>query len=350
MERLNNDILTNGGTKLMKNTMEIYFDKEFLFPYNYLDAVDYLLEQYDKSAIYFILESDKLKITNCKIICVIVIEYQNLKTKKYDIIDNVILFPFNLPINYIHLKIVSNGAQLECGIKKGGINFLKEHYPNLQNPEKYSNYLKLSVYDLVMKSKSLIESKQNYTVLYIGKSQKIKNRLYKHETIQKICREYSIYHSETDIFVMLLHPKSKLYDSYEFDDFFSSVTLGNSNWQNNSYLTNKIGNNELLSVTEAMFIQIFNPFYNKKFNQSNPRISQKTYKILTENSVDKITIGLNLYFQECKDIINLSSESIRTESHKLICFSCDLVSLFDKSSTTINIEKIDDEEYSIINS
>lgn len=86
----------------------------------------------------------------------------------------MILFPFNILINYVHLKIVSNGAQLECAIKKEGINFLQRHYPNVSNPEKYSNYLKLSVYDLVMKSKSLIETKQNYTVLYIGKSQEIK--------------------------------------------------------------------------------------------------------------------------------------------------------------------------------
>lgn len=335
----------------MEKTMEIYFDKEFLFPYNYLDAVDHLLEPYGKSAIYFILESDKLKITNCKIISgKIVIEYQNLKTKKCYIIDNVILFPFNIPINYVHLKIVSNGAQLECGIKKEGINFLRKHYPNVSNPEKYSDYLKLSVYDLVMKSKSLIETKQNYTVLYIGKSQEIKKRLYKHETIQKISREYSLYHSETEIAVMLLHPKSKLYNSYEFNAYFSNITLGNPNWQNNSYLANKIGNNELLSVTEAMFIQTFKPFYNKKFNHSNPQISQKTYKILAENSVDKIIIGLNLFFQECKDIINLSSNSICTENHKLIWFSCDLASLFAKANLTIKIEKIDDEKYSIINS
>lgn len=56
---------------------------------------------------------------------------------------------------------------------------------------------------------------------------------------------------------MLLHHKSKLYNSYEFNDYFSNITFGNSNWQNNSYLANKIGNNELLSVIEAMLIQTF---------------------------------------------------------------------------------------------
>lgn len=52
-------------------------------------------------------------------------------------------------------------------------------------------------------------SLDEFTLLYIGQSKNLIERLESHKTIQKICRECDLEYNDFEILIMALHPKAK---------------------------------------------------------------------------------------------------------------------------------------------
>lgn len=334
----------------MKNCIEIYFDNEHIFPYMYLDDAKDILENFEKSTLYFIMSTPKLKIIdylfyNGKII----VRYKNLVTGQINYIDNILFFKFDIPYKFIEINISGPGSYMEYGLKNEGIEYLKLTNPTVLKDYDFSRKIKISIYDLVMLNNSKKETIQFYEVLYIGKSIHIAKRLSSHEHILKIYRDYNIEHDNLEIMVMVLHPKTKLLHDIEITNLSTTITLGNSKWEEKSFLSQKLGVQEMLDISEALMIRIFKPKYNISFNNDKENFTQKTYNVLLNEQINKIIISFNLFFQKYKEVISIKSKEFDTESKKGIIFTCSIDDLYENKKAGIQTEKLDDKIYNLLN-
>ncbi|HIR52666.1 MAG TPA: hypothetical protein IAB39_04590 [Candidatus Onthovicinus excrementipullorum] len=315
----------------------------------YLDDAKDILEKFEKSTLYFIMSTSKLKIIdymfyNGKII----VHYENLVTKQINYIENILFFNFNIPYKYIEINISDPGSYIEYGLKDEGIEYLKLTNPTVLKDYDFSKKIKISIYDLVMLNNSKKETIQFYEVLYIGKSIHITKRLSSHEHILKIYRDYNIEHNNLEIMVMVLHPTTKLFQDIEIADLFTTITLGNSKWEEKSFLSQKLSAQEMLDISEALMIRIFKPKYNISFNNDKENFTQKTYNVLFRKKINRIIISFNLFFQKYKEVISIKSKKFNTESKKGIIFTCSIDDLYENKKVRIQTEKLDDKMYKLL--
>ena len=123
------------------STMEIYADNTFLFPYNYFEFMrenEWL--PFSDYCIYFIMQRDKLKIEDFRFENgLFSIKYLNCNINKIYEIKDIKLFEFEIPDEFVEIKILYSGSCLEIGINEKGRKYLIKN--NLDNSMKTVNEL-----------------------------------------------------------------------------------------------------------------------------------------------------------------------------------------------------------------
>lgn len=329
------------------NLFEIYFDKEFIFPYGYLELFKGAFEYYNDSNIYMVLLRNKLQIMDA--------EFKNdrLSVTYIDLSKNksstltVQIFKISVPDKFILIDIIHCGMAITVQLTTEGFDFIK----NKNGGENISRQTSISIYDFVTLGQKNIKTDEEYEVLYIGEtgtenqSKTIFDRLEKHEKVIKIYRDYNIKYRDKELVVFVLRSKYRLNTFYE-----EGMCLSNSKWENFNDLDIVLTETDLRKITEALLINHFKPEYNKKFKNSILSGSQKTFSKLINAGIDMVSIGLNLFLQDNNDLINLTTKNTKTSSKMRILF-LDLKSLVENKDTKkefITFDDISDDEYRLI--
>ena len=339
----------------MKKLLEIFFDKQFIFPYMHLEDVREQHSHYSNSNIYMVMLARKYKIIDAH--CInqqLVVNYKCLEIDESYKISNIILMPFDVPNGSIETNIRDHGTSIEIGLTNYGIEFIKENQVDFSNGSNIHARKKISIYDLISMSTHNEETSEEYEILYIGQSldngegRNIFGRLSSHEKILKIYRDYNMKYRDKELVIFLLHANSKLH-TITAPDSMTTVYMGNSYWQTTDELGEKITDATVVNVTEAMLIYHFKPQYNIKLKNSVPNLDLKTYSELKNAGVHQIDVVLNLYFEQLKTCIHLLTDTVSVYS-KLRILHCYLESLYDKKDESeIESEDIDDNLYRLIN-
>lgn len=339
----------------IEKTFEIFFEKEYIFPYTYMDLVREQKKEYIDGNIYMIMLTNKLEIIKALFAQGrLFVQYKDLETKKVYQISNLVLFQFNIPDKFVKVEICDYGTSLEIELTIDGLEYINQNFSKMFYEHDFTQKKKVSIYDLLNISTQEVETKNEYKILYIGKSnpdntyQTIFDRLTKHEKILQIYRDYNLKFRNKELMVFLLTAKYKLHNDISLDPL-TTIMFGNSKWKTFDKIGMKITEVNLMDVTEAMLIYHFKPEYNIEFKNSIPNIKLKTYSQLSEAKVNNIYLGLNLYLQKYKNCINLYTDTESVFS-KLRILHCNLNDLYKNTSqTSIIAEDISDTEYWLIN-
>ncbi|MGL6220080.1 MAG: hypothetical protein ACRC36_18700, partial [Lacrimispora sphenoides] len=115
-----------------KCAIELYVNKKYLFPNNYLDeAQSSILADENDYDIYFILHGDAYKIRGIKENgCLLHISVVNItKNSKY-LIDFDVFESFRVPYcSYLEISLVDEGSILKVEFNDKGIEYLKKYCP-----------------------------------------------------------------------------------------------------------------------------------------------------------------------------------------------------------------------------
>ena len=329
--------------------MEIYFDKQIIFPYMFLNDIQEVYDgEYDEANIYMLMLCDKLEIVEVVVekLYILVI-YKNVadgNKKEIKLYYNTFL-GIDISKEYVKTSVEKFGIILKVEIEENAFTCLKNM---MGMPSAISNVFRLNIYDLI----SICERKKitydDYRVLYIGQSnprseyRTIFDRLRKHEKVTSIFSDYNLEYRDKELIVFILHAKSKLYN------FASLVCLGSSKWQEYDSVGDKIDDTAIIDVAEAMLIYHLKPQYNIKLKDSIPNINMKIYNQLISAGLKRIEIGINLYMQTYKKRINLLTEEQKIKTGFRI-LKCDLTELFQKKQEAeIVYEDLPDYMYDII--
>lgn len=332
------------GSKLL----EIFFDKQYIAPYMYLDDIKTHYEQFSDSNIYMIMLSDKYEIVEVsKFDRKLNIKYKCLSSNEEKVINFTI--PFFIPIEFIEYEVCDHGTALELSIGEQGVEFI-----NQQKIYSVPNKIKRTIYDLINISNSNIETSNTFEVLYIGQSitknngRNIYDRLSNHEKILKIYRDYNLKYRNKELMVFLLRCNSKLINKFSDYEFKNEIIMGNSRWKETDELGSKLTDYSLINITEAMLIYHFKPKYNIKFKNSVPNVELKVYSELQNAGVSEIYVGLNLFFEASKNRNQLYTDFSQVKA-KLRILKCSLEKLYHKNiETDIEIEDVSDFMYELI--
>ncbi len=327
-----------GGVNLSCD-LEIYFDEKYIFPYKYLDYItqDNDISVYNNFAIYLIMSTAKLKITsavyNADEIC---ITYRNEKTGKiYTIINKI--FPIQIPSNYISININKSKYSVIIKLTENSYDFLVDNKIEPQIAKLLiSKGLKIDIYALIMRNDNVFLNE--FSLLYIGQSRNLIRRLTSHKTIQKIVRDCTLEYEESEIFIMLMHPKAKRIDSFEIPKLSLQGHIGQSSTNDGNDLIENIDSSEILDAAEIMLIQAFRPKYNIMHKNANPSKKQKKYTKFYDANIKNICVSFDLEF-EC-DTINLRTETLDTQNCFGLMLKCQLTELSNNDEVDIEIDYI----------
>lgn len=333
-----------------KTLMEIWFDHFLVFPYKYLDWLSQdQWSDFSESAIYFVLQSDRKRILDYEYKNGgLQIVYRNMKTQQQYTIGPFPFFNFDIPDQFVQIKIHS-GILVEIGLNSAGINYFQNCDPGILNEYNLSTPFKITLFDLIAHYEQQFGTVNQYPLLYIGQSIKMRERFLRHETVHKIIRDLEISDPDTEVLITMYHPTSKFYSEHVFKNLNSTAILGNSQWKEYSFLSGTIGDAELLDATEAILIQFFNPRYNVIYKNTLPNNAQKTYTKLEENHIQKLQVNLDLRTHR-GDTIHLTTDTASTNASKAIILSCDLSVLDRDKQCEIHVRELSDWEYAILNS
>lgn len=324
---------------MKKSTMEIFFDKLFLFPYKYIGFLDSeQWEPFSDFAIYCVLSRDKLEVTDC---CfkhgVLSIKFLNVLSNKSEKIADIDIFGINMPDEYVSVNIINAGAAIKIDINQYGKKHLIENGVNLFDKSCDTYTIKITIYQLLYMLEEKEGTIENLSLLYIGQSKHTEKRLANHKKIQEIIRDKDLNSPGKEIMVLLCHPVAKYYSRTNFDSLNLNVVMGNT-LQNDQQINN-IGRKEILDVAEAMLIQFFNPPYNDVFKKTVPNKKQRTYSVMESNNINEIKLVFQLYLDN-NITLNISTDSSKTKKQKILILSCTTENLSQEKSGCIKTEKI----------
>ena len=328
--------------------MEIYFDKEIVFPYAFLAGIQQRYDKYNDCNIYMLMLADKLEILSvrCQKEC-IRIKYKNLVTKEKNILKLAYrrLWNLQIPRRFIKLQIENFGTILDITLNEQGKRFLVQMYPHIMCE---NVNIKINVYDLLNVCMTENDIQEKMTVLYIGQSSPQKeyktifDRLRKHEKILEVFRRYNLEYRDKELMVFLGHVKSKLHN------MGGMLILSSSMWEKYDSVGEIIDESSIIDISEAMLIYHYKPKYNIKLKDSIPNINMKTYNQFIKAGVDRIDLGLDLYFEDCEIQINLETDTQQVFS-KMRILHCLTEELYQKQiDAHIYYEDVDDELYKLI--
>ncbi|HBU90676.1 MAG TPA: hypothetical protein DEB53_05645 [Bacillus pumilus] len=325
--------------------LDIFFDKQYIAPYMYLEDIKIHYEEFSDSNIYMIMLSDKYEIVEVsKIHQKLNVKYKNLSSNEEKVIN--FTMPFFIPSEFIEFEVCDHGTALEVSIGQQGAEFI-----NQQKIYNVPNKIKWTIYDLVNISNYDIETIKSFEVLYIGQSitknsgRNIYDRLSNHEKILKIYRDYNLKYRNKELMVFLLRCNSKLINKFSDHEFKNEIIMGNSRWKETDELGFKLTDYALINVTEAMLIYHFKPKYNIKFKNSVPNVELKVYSELQNAGVSEIYVGLNLFFEASRNRNQLYTDFSQVKA-KLRILKCSLEKLYHKNiETDIEIEDVSDFMY-----
>lgn len=329
--------------------MEVYFSKEFIFPYMFLDEIEKSHMEYSDTNIYMIMLQNRLEIIEAKFHKgVLNIKYRDLIMKEMFNIDNILLFPFYISDESLNISIINFGIAIEVSIDSKGIDYIERNYPEFSQEREFDKSIKLQIYDIVSWSKSQEITKGEYEILYIGQSnpkdeyKTIYNRLKRHEKILEVYRNYNLEYQNRELMILVLKATSKLHNIYK------NLVLSSSKWQTFDTVGEKISDDSIIDLTEAMLIYHFKPKYNIRLKDAIPNIKLKTYENVVRANIDSIEIGINLFFSGCKDRIVLFTETQYIDS-LLRILRCNLNELYEKNENARIIPvDIEDWEYCLL--
>lgn len=322
--------------------LEIWFDKKFFFPYKYLDYIANDLTYYNGFAIYFVMSAPKLKIS--KAIFTdnqLITTYWNNSANKEITIKNSI-FSFPIADEFVKLDIHKFAYSITIKLLGDARNYLIGLGENSEFIDSLvSNGLKFDIFALIMKNNNA--SLDEFTLLYIGQSKNLIERLESHKTIQKICRECDLEYNDFEILIMALHPKTKKFDRLELQELLLQELFGNSSVNNGEDLITGINSNEVLDAAEIILIQTFRPKYNIMHKESSPNKKQKKYNCFYNEGVSNVSISLDLKF-DC-DIMVLQTNSFSTQGNPGWLLECPVGELSSNKNVEIRKESIGFEIY-----
>ncbi len=331
-----------GGVNLSCD-LDIYFDKKYIFPYKYLDYItnDNDVAVYNNFTIYLIMSTAKLKITKAIFNSgKLYITYRNEKTGKINTITNKI-FPIQIPNNYISINIHKSKYTVTIKLTEDSYDFLIDNNfePTIAKAL-ISEGLKVDIYALIMQNYNI--SLDEFSLLYIGQSSNVIKRLTSHKTIQKIVRDCTLEYEESEILIMLMHPKAKRIDSFEVSKLSLQGLISQSSANNGNDLIENIDSAEILDAVEIMLIQAFRPKYNIMHKKANPSKKQKKYAKFYDANIKNICVSFDLEF-EC-DTINLKTETLNTQNYSGLMLKCPLTELSNNDEVNIEVKYIDDDD------
>lgn len=329
--------------------MEIYFDKQILFPYMSIDLIqENYGTLYDDANIYMLLMRDKFEIIKIKKKHkYVLVLYKNLKNQK---VQKMKLYYYKL----YNMEI--SGSSVIVSIDKFGtvlnIEIQEEVFKKIREENKFlgdvPNKLIINIYDLMNLCDSENIKYENYEILYIGQSNSTKeyrtifDRLKHHEKVVSVFRDYNLEYRDKEFMVMILHARSKLHS------MAPSIIFGNSEWEKFDAVGDKIGNDAIIDVVEAMLIYHFKPHYNIKLKDSIPNINLKTYRQVVEAGLNKIEVGIDLFLQTYRNQLVLSTANQKTTS-KFRVLKCDIENLYNKKQEAeIEFDDWTDEKYTVL--
>ncbi len=323
----------------MSCDLEIYFDEKYIFPYKYLDYIteDSDTSVYNSFAIYLVMSTAKLKITNAVFnadeIC---ITYRNEKTGNINTIINKI-FPIQIPSKYISININKSKCSVTIRLSENSYDFLINNKIEDQKAKLLiSKGLKIDIYALIMRNDDVFLNE--FSLLYIGQSRNLIKRLTSHKTIQKIVRDCTLEYEESEIFIMIMHPKAKRIDSFEISKLSLQGLIGQSSADDGNDLIENIDSTEILDAAEIMLIQAFRPKYNIMHKNASPSKKQKKYTKFYDANIKNVCVSLDLEFEY--DTINLRTETLDTQNCFGLMLKCQLTELSNNDEVDIEIDYI----------
>lgn len=279
-----------------------------MIPYFAIDAAAQLYPEYGGDAVYMILQTDRLELTNIYLdYDPPVIEYRNSATGEFHQLSNLWFFPHPVHRDALHMQIVS-GTLIEIGIKEDW----RRRHPELAL---YSP-IRCSIYDLLTQASRDHETASEYDLLYIGSSRNVYQRLTNHKTLLKIYRHTASDRPNKETFVWILNPKSKLHKQSAGD--LNRIILSSSVWFKEGLLGMDVESENLLYLAEAMLINYFKPTYNEQYVTKMPNTSHTVYAKLRDAGVKNLQMNLNLFMQADKDILSIKTPTINTNKAKHI--------------------------------
>lgn len=323
------------------STMEIYADNIYLFQYNYFEFLgENEWHPFSDYCVYFIMQRDKLKIEDFKFRNgLFSIKYSNCNSNEIFEIENIVLFDFYIPDEYVEIKILYAGSCLEIGINEKGRIFLAENNLDSSNCFYLNNTYKVTIYQFLSMLGKQEKKQEDLELLYIGQSIQPQNRISNHKTLQRIIRDKELNSPGKEIMLLLCHPVTKYYNYFENNSLQLKVVLGNSSWKDTEKEHINIGDSELLDVFEAILIQKFCPPYNVVYKNTVPNNKQKTFLKLEQDNINDIKVFLPLSLDN-DVIMNIFTNEFTTKSRKGLMLSCRTQKLTEKKRVNIQVEEI----------
>ena len=336
-------------TKDFYKVMEVYFDKQIIFPYMFLkDIHKAYQEQYDDCNIYMLMLCDKLEMIEAtQELNYFIVKYKNISSGEVETLKMYYRewFGVDIPPQCIRISIEKFGQILKIEVQKEIFDRIK-FMSGL--PNDMSNILITNIYDLINLCKKDVETCENYNVIYIGQSnpkaeyRTIFDRLEKHEKITEVFRDYNLEYRDKELMVCIMHAKSKLHN------IDGLLALGSTEWNQYDMVGEKIDNAAIIDITEAMLIYHFKPLYNIKLKDSMPNVDMKKYNQIMQARINRVEVQLNLFLDSFQNSIRLITKNQKTVS-KLRTLRCNIDELYQiGENTDILYEDIDDRLYDML--
>lgn len=324
-----------------KCAIELYVNKKYLFPNNYLEEARAIsLDERSDYDIYFILHGDAFKIIGVResgpLLHIIVVNLT--KNVKYSIMFDV--ESLGVPYcSYLEISLVDEGSILKIEYNNKGIEYLKEYCP-----KEYQVYMErikkegacyFSIHaqylvEMKMESKEQ-EYVEHYEILYIGQTKQddIFNRLNSHETLQRIMRETYRSNSQKELYILILSIATKhiqtLNSPYYNAHFLFSNTLAKD------FEVNALKKDAMINIAEALFISYFQPKYNDRLKSRERREKLNTYRKINDAEINPIILTFDLYYEDTKKKLSLKTDLEKT-INKVLMIKC----VFEKEGLSVN--------------
>ncbi|MBS7009570.1 hypothetical protein [Anaerostipes sp.] len=334
-----------------KCSIELYVNKKYLFPNNYLEEArsNTLLDE-NEYDIYFILLGDSYKIKGIyedeRLLHIIVV---NITDNNKYLIDVDVLESFRVPYcSCLEIKLADEGAILNIEYNDKGIEYLKkycpkEYYVYMDRIEK-EGYFHVSMHakflvEMLMESNKQ-EHVEQYDILYIGQTKQddIFNRLNSHHTLQRIMRETYRSNSQKELYIIILSIATKHIETSILPDFNTYFYL--SNTLAKGFELNALKKDAMINMAEALFISYFQPKYNKRLKSREGREKLNTYRKIDNAEINPIILTFDLFYEDTKKKLILKTD-LETTRNKVLMIEC----AFKKDSLSVTCIDFPDAFY-----
>lgn len=334
-----------------KCAIELYVNKKYLFPNNYLEEVkSSILADENDYDIYFILHGDAFKINeiseNGRLLHIIVVNITN--GSKYFINIDVFMSFFVPNCSYLVISSLDEGSILKVEYNKKGIEYLKKYCP--EEYKVYAEHLEKEGHaDVIIHAKSLMgmqmesngqEHVEQYDVLYIGQTKQddIFNRLNNHGTLQRIMRESYRSSSQKDLYILILSIATKHIETSSIPFYNANFLL--SNTLNKGFKLNNLKKDSMINIAEALFISYFQPKYNDRLKSREGREKLSTYRKIDNAEINPIILTFDLYYEEVKKKLILKTD-LESTQNKVLMIEC----VFENENLDVNCINFPDAFY-----